>query len=140
MKEFLLTGGFGQLKVGMKMTDAVSFLGKPERSGQGLRGWTIESYCGGAFQLSHYGGVVGLIGVYFDPKTSRSPLLPASISSEVPFTGSTTTEEFKAYLDANGIPWKMDTRLREATALKVGKRTFASFDENCLCSLLVSGE
>ena|SRR6185369_1882474 len=140
MNKFLLTGQLGDLRVGMDISEAVSILGEPEGSGKGLRGWRIESYAGGCLQVCHTKGVIGLIGIYFRPEKRGSPLLPPATKCEVPFSGQTTPEEFKAYLDANSIPWEMDLRLRDATSLNVGGIVFASFEDDHLHSLLVSAE
>ena len=140
MKEFLLTGNLGDIGVGMPIADALSLLGRPERTGKGLRGWTIESYAGGCFQLGHYEGVLGLIGIYFASERIEPPELPRATKCVVPFSASTSVEQFKAYLDANQIPWMPDLRLEDATALKVCTSVYASFDDDRLCSVLVSSK
>jgi hypothetical protein len=133
-----MTGRLGEVKLGMPVSDVFSVLGKSEGVGKGLRGWTIESYSGGCLQIAHKRRVVGLIGVYFDPGSTAPPVLPGTAGCGMPFSGQTTTGQFRAYLEDNRIPCEPDTRLRDAVALRVGVGVIASFEDDRLRSLLTS--
>lgn len=140
MNEFLLTGHFGDLRIGMTVADVHALLGTSDNIGKGARGWVIEAYAEGSFQIAHSNGIVGLIAIYFSPDKKESPVLPPALKCKVPFSGLTTVEEFKAHLDKNRIPWEVDSRLREATAFKVGVGVLAHFDDGYLHSLIISND
>ena len=138
IKDFLTSGSLGEMRLGMSISDVFSFLGQSEGVGKGLRGWTIESYSAGFLQIAHSKGVVGLIGIYFDPDKSSSSILPKAVNCEIQFSAQTTTAEFRKYLEDNVISYEFDTRLRDTTALKIGVGVIASFEDDHLRSLLIS--
>ncbi len=138
IRDFLMSGRLRDVKLGMPISNALNILGEPNAVGKGLRGWTIESYSGGCLQIAHSKGVVGLIGIYFDPDKVGSPILPTALECEIPFSSRTTLCEFRNYLDEHSIAYEPDTRLRDAVALKVGAGIVANFEDDQLRSLLIS--
>ena len=139
MKKFLLTGNLGGIYIGMPVKSARLLLGSREDKGCNLtRGWSLEAYADKALQVSYYQEVVGLIGLYFDPKNAEPPTLPPNLNCTVPFHGLTTINEVKNYLNENNIPWEMNTLLEGTVCIKIGAGISVYFEEGLLSSLLIS--
>ena len=141
MKSFFLTAQLGSLKMGMHATDVHALLGSPEDVGvRPFKGWTIEAYANCHLQLFYEEGIIGVIAVYFKSK-NNPPALSEILDCAVPFSGSTTLQEFKMYLKDHDIPYKVDTRMPidpSIIRLIIGIGIAAVFDDDLLQDIMVS--
>lgn len=137
VKEFLLHGSLGPVRLGASIHEAHELLGEPERSGS--HKCQVSSYCDRILQISHHEGVIALIGIYFPPTPCTAPVLPEPLYSRIPFSGCTALSEFTSYLKAHQIAWTRDDGFQITagdTILRIGQYVEAVFESGFLRSIL----
>jgi hypothetical protein len=138
--EFLKDGRLGPLRVGSLFTDVVGLPGEPADIGTGPAKWQMAAYCDRHLQVSYQENVVGLIGIYFHREDEFSPVLPAALNCEVPFTGRTTRPELIAYLEVHGITWKPEERLPDSDSILIPGGVSTNFGEDGFLRSLLASE
>ncbi|HSI82953.1 MAG TPA: hypothetical protein VK970_04160 [Candidatus Methylacidiphilales bacterium] len=113
MRNFLQNGNLHTLRVGMTLEETLTLLGKPEDVGciKKKDNSGILAYSDYCLQISYQQGVVSYIAIEFVRYNDHPPALPAVIAQSVtiPFTHSTTPDEFIAYLTQHHISWIRQT-------------------------------
>lgn len=140
VKEFLLHGNLGPVRLGASIDEAHELLGEPVESGSAK--CRVSSYCDRTLQISHYNGVIALIGIYFQTSPCRPPSLPAPLLNRIPFSGCTALAEFLSYLRIHQIAWVRDDGFQVSpgdTLLRISGCVEAVFESGFLRSILSCG-
>jgi hypothetical protein len=133
--EFISSGTLGPIMLGHLKQDVHAMLGHPEDESAPDETPLIWKY--GDLQLTFVEERLILIAIYF--REPSRPKLPLTIDNEFP-NGTTTLNEYKGYLQRQGIDCSIDLDLTfgSQTCIVSGVATSALFDTGIIDSLQVS--
>lgn len=132
---FLTRGDLGPLKIGMPDAESASILGVPNKIGKGIAGSRLQAFGRRSLQITHKDERLILIAVYFE--SAETVDWPRKLGVEMPFSKTTTMEQFREYLDEHGIPWQPGILPNSdgQMSLRVGENVTACFEDGLLRSL-----